>query len=185
MLNIRKATANDCNQYINLTNSFVREYKASGETTRKSKRKTIKQHFAKLLDQLYMITDNGNTVGFVNLKKFRNESTQATGYFIHTMYIYPGMRGKGLAKRVRQQLIAQGIKGTIISYGRASRNIDYFVDCGFTAITEYPAQVGSDIALCLLLVRPLGDAKPLTANGVKQSRADAWRKAELYAKSVA
>ena len=185
MLNIRKATATDCNQYINLNNSFVREYKASGESTRKSKRKTIKQKFAKQLDHFYMITDNGNNVGYVNLIKFQNEHTQETDYFIYTMYVYPGMRGKGLAKRVRQQLIAQGIKGTVISYGRASRNIDYFVDCGFTAITEYPAQVGSDIGLCLLLVDPIGDAKPLTANGVKQSRSDAWRKSELYAKSVA
>ena len=185
MLNIRPAKATDVNLFINLNEKFIREYKASGENTCKVKRKEIKRNFGRELDQTYMITDNGSTVGYVNLIKYFNNVTNEYDYFIYTMYIYPGFRGKGLAKNVRQQLLAQGVKGTVISYGRVSRNVDYFVDCGFTHITEYPAQVGSDKGLCLLVVEDNFATKPLTTAGVEQSRKDAWTKSEIYANQVA
>ena len=185
MTNIRPAKATDVNMFINLNEKFIREYKASGENTYKAKRKEIKRKFARQLDQTYMITDNGSTVGYVNLMKYYNNITNEYDYFIYTMYIYPGFRGKGLAKSVRQQLLAQGVKGTVISYGRVSRNIDYFVDCGFTHITEYPEQVGSDKGLCLLVVEENVGTKPLTTLGVEHSRKDAWIKSEQYARQTA
>lgn len=185
MTNIRKAQATDLNVFINMNEKFIREYKASGENTHKVKRKEIKRVFERQLDQTYMITHKGSTVGYVNLMKFFNNGTNEYDYFIYTMYIQPGFRGKGLAKSVRQQLLAQGVKGTVISYGRVSRNVDYFVDCGFTHITEYPEQVGSDKGLCLLAVQESWGTKPLTTAGVEQSRKDAWTKSEMYAKQTA
>lgn len=183
MINIRLATYADFKSYTKMRKDWERDYTKAGDTAVKQTKNEMKDNFLNGIDHkaIFIITVKGQIAGFQDVA-YMAKGTSADA-FINTMYIKPAFRNQGIAKYVRECAKLSGFKGTIITYGRVQRKLDYFVECGFRAVAEYPEQVGTDLGLCFLLFEQIHDAKPLTVSGLAQSRKAADIKSDMYAKN--
>jgi GNAT superfamily N-acetyltransferase len=164
--------------------AWFHDYRKSGDCAPKQSTKEVMNNFKTLLNEknVMFIEYDDKIVGFVTMLSFDDNLANGSKTFIELMFVERAYRGKGIAAKVRSMLLQKKrIIGTIVSYGRVEKNLGYFVKCGFTHITEYPRQVGSDKGLCFLTNESNCMTKPLNIFGLAQSRADANMKSMMCA----
>ena len=170
--------------YNKMMKAWIHDYRQAGDKAPKLSTKEIMINFKTLLNQknVMFIECDDEIVGFVTMLTFQDSIKNKPSTFIELMFVDRAYRGKGIAAKVRSMLLQKfGVIGTIISYGRVQKNIGYFIKCGFTHITEYPHQVGSDKGLCFLTTESNQLTKPLNIFGLAQSRNDANMKSKMAA----
>jgi len=132
----------------------------------------------------YKAIINGNSVGFIQLKRYNG------GCFgLENIYVKPEYRKLGYAKLMYEEAIDEfGLELMSIAYHRVKKpsQIKYWNDVGFTHIALIPGQMGSDKGLCHLLTdygqtEALGSFE-LTFAGVKKCMGHSQRITKKIAK---
>ena len=125
--NIRRAEVSEAKELANIVTMFIDEYEQSNA---KIKRLPFKQHLTVVRNDIhdkrvFVVTHNNVICAFTDLIEIGND--KMSHFFIRNLYVKKEYRNQGIAKMLRDTLIARNhIIGTTVTYKRLRENIEYF-----------------------------------------------------------